>query len=145
MNYLKYFILTLFFLVFSFCSSETTQEEIQAQIDAAVEEAVEEALSTTSDEYTDKTGESTPTTNPPVLAVPVGNYWGQYNDGTWAIVLSSEKPENFEWAWDVFNSEDPSGYYGYDEFDENSTLIGTLVDFDCSFCLLYTSPSPRDS
>ena len=44
MNYLKYFILTLLFLVFSFCSSETTQEEIQAQIDAAVEEAVEEAL-----------------------------------------------------------------------------------------------------
>ena len=117
----------------SFCSSEPTQEEIQAQIDAAVEQAVEQALSTTSDEFSEKTDETTTTTMPPVLAVPVGNYWGQYSDGTWAIVLSSEKPENFEWAWDVFNREDPSGYYGYDEFDENSTLIGTLVDFDCSF------------
>ena len=117
----------------SFCSSEPTQEEIQAQIDAAVEQAVEEALTTTSDEFSEKTDETTTTTMPPVLAVPVGNYWGQYSDGTWAIVLSSEKPENFEWAWDVFNREDPSGYYGYDEFDENSTLIGTLVDFDCSF------------
>ena len=125
--------LTLFFtFLISFCSSNPTQEEIQEQIDAAVEQAVEEALSTTSDEYTVKTDETT-TTMQPVLAVPVGNYWGQYDDGTWAIVLSSEKPENFKWAWDVFNREDPSGYYGFDEFDENSTLIGTLVDFDCSF------------
>jgi hypothetical protein len=126
------FTILFFTLFISFCSSEPSQEEIQEQIDTAVEQAVEEALSTTSDEYTDKTDETT-TTMQPVLAVPVGNYWGQYNDGTWAIVLSSEKPENFEWAWDVFNREDPSGYYGYDEFDENSTLIGTLVDFDCSF------------
>lgn len=129
----KFFYLLILLLVLSFCSSEPSQEEIQAQIDAAVAQAVEEALSTTSDEFTDKTDETTVTTMPPVLAVPVGNYWGQYSDGTWAIVLSSEKPENFEWAWDVFNKEDPSGAYGFDEFDENSTLIGTLVDFDCSF------------
>lgn len=117
-------------------SRETPAKEetdIQALIDAAVEQAVEEALTTTSDEYIDKTDETTATTMPPVLAVPDGNYWGQYSDGTWAIVLYSEKPENFEWAWDVFNSKDPSGAYGFDEFDENSTLIGTLVDFDCSF------------
>ena len=36
------------------------------------------------------------------------NYWGQYSDGTWAIVRLNEKPENFEWAWDVFNRENPS-------------------------------------
>ena len=126
------FTISIFTFLISFCSSEPTQEEIQAQIDAAVEEAVEQALSTTSDESTDKTDESTATTYP-VLAVPVDNYWGQYDDGTWAIVLSSEKPDNFEWAWDIFNREDPSGAYGFDEFDENSTLIGTLVDFDCSF------------
>jgi len=76
---------------------------------------------------------STTTTNAPVLDIPVGYYWGEYDDGTWAIVLSSEKPENFEWAWDVFNREDQTGAYGFDDFDENSTLIGTLVDFDCSF------------
>ena len=122
-----------FTLLISFCSSEPTQEEIQAQIDAAVEQAVDEALSATSDEFTDKTDKSSTSTMPTVLAVPVGNYWGQYSDGTWAIVLSSEKPDNFEWAWDVFNREDPSGAYGFDEFDENSTLIGTLVDFNCSF------------
>ena len=125
----NFFYLLILLLVLSFCSSEPSQEEIQAQIDAAVEQA----LSKTSDEFSDKTDETTATTMPTVLAVPVGNYWGQYDDGTWAIVLSSKKPENFEWAWDVFNREDPSGYYGFDEFDENSTLIGTLVDFDCSF------------
>jgi len=125
----NFFYLLILLLVLSFCSSEPSQEEIQAQIDAAVEQA----LSKTSDEFTDKTDETTATTMQPVLAVPVGNYWGQYSDGTWAIELSSEKPENFQWAWDVFNREDPSGYYGFDEFDENSTLIGTLVDFDCSF------------
>ena len=114
-------------------SSEDSDVDVQALIDAAVEEAVEEALATTSDEYTDKTEESTTTTLPPALMIPVDNYWGQYSDGTWAIVRLTEKPENFEWAWDVFNREDPSGAYGYDEFDENSTLIGTLVDFDCSF------------
>ena len=124
------FLTLSFTFLISFCSSNPTQEEIQEQIDAAVEQAVEEALSTTSDEYTDKT---TTTTMQPVFAVPIGNYWGQYDDDTWAIVLSSEKPENFEWAWDVFNRQDPSGYYGFDEFNENSTLIGTLVDFDCSF------------
>jgi LPXTG-site transpeptidase (sortase) family protein len=113
-------------------SSEDSDVDVQALIDAAVEEAVEEALATTSDEDKDNTEEST-TTTPTISALPAGNYWGQYSDGTWAIVLSSEKPENFEWAWDVFNREDPSGYYGFDEFDENSTLIGTLVDFDCSF------------
>ena len=127
-----FFTISIFTFLISFCSSEPTQEEIQAQINAAVEEAVEQALSATSDESTDKTDESTATTYP-VLAVPVDNYWGQYDDGTWAIVLSSEKPDNFEWAWDIFNREDPSGAYGFDEFDENSTLIGTLVDFDCSF------------
>ena len=125
----NFFYLLILLLVLSFCSSEPSQEEIQAQIDAAVAQA----LSKTSDEFSDKTDETTATTMPRVLAVPVGNYWGQYSDGTWAIELSSEKPENFQWAWDVFNREDPSGYYGFDEFDENSTLIGTLVDFDCSF------------
>ena len=129
-------IILLVIGVIYFTSRDTPAKEetdVQALIDAAVEQAVEEALSTTSDEYTDKTDNSSTSTKPPVLAVPVGNYWGQYNDGTWAIVLSSEKPENFEWAWDVFNREEPSGAYGFDEFDENSTLIGTLVDFDCSF------------
>ena len=90
------FLTLSFTFLISFCSSNPTQEEIQEQIDAAVEQAVEEVLSTTSDEYTVKTDETTTTTMQPVLAVPVGNYWGQYDDGTWAIVLSSEKPENFE-------------------------------------------------
>ena len=125
------FIAIIYFTISD--SSEEDELDVQALIDAAVEEAIEEALATTSDEYTDKTEESTTTTLPPALMVPVDNYWGQYSDGTWAIVRLTEKPENFEWAWDVFNREDPSGAYGYDEFDENSTLIGTLVDFDCSF------------
>ena len=114
-------------------SSEDSDVDVQALIDAAVEEAVEKALATTSDESTDKTDESTTTTLPPALMIPVDNYWGQYSDGTWAVVRLNQKPENFEWAWDIFNREDPSGAYGFDEFDENSTLIGTLVDFDCSF------------
>ena len=124
------FIAIIYFTISD--SSEEDELDVQALIDAAVEEAVEEALSNTSDEYTDKTDGSTATTYPG-LAVPVDKYWGQYDDGRWAIVLSSEKPENFEWAWDIFNREDPSGAYGFDEFHENSTLIGTLVDFDCSF------------
>ena len=114
-------------------SSEDSDVDVQALIDAAVEEAVEEALADNSNEYTDKSVQSTTTTLPPALAIPVDNYWGQYSDGTWAIVRLTEKPDNFEWAWDIFNMEDPSGAYGFDEFDENSTLIGTLVDFDCSF------------
>jgi len=114
-------------------SSEDSDVDVQALIDAAVEEAVEEAIADNSNEYTDKTVQSTTTTLPPALAIPVDNYWGQYSDGTWAIVRLTEKPDNFEWAWDIFNMEDPSGAYGFDEFDENSTLIGTLVDFDCSF------------
>ena len=125
------FIAIIYFTISD--SSEEDELDVQALIDAAVEEAVEEALATNSDEYTDKTDQSTTTTLAPVLAVPVDNYWGQYSDGTWAIVRLTDKPDNFEWAWDVFNREDPSGSYGYDEFDENSTLIGTLVDFDCSF------------
>ena len=120
------FLTLSFTFLISFCSSNPTQEKIQTQIDISVEQAVEEAFTTTSDD-------PIATTNPPGLAAPIGNYWGQYDDGTWAIVLSSNKPENFEWAWDVFNRQDPSGYYGFDEFDKNSTLIGTLVDFDCSF------------
>ena len=126
----------VFIAIIYFTLSDTSEEDeidVQALVDAAVEEAVEEALATTSDEYTDKTDQSTTTTLPPALMIPVDNYWGQYSDGTWAVVRLNEKPENFEWAWDVFNREDPSGAYGYDEFDENSTLIGTLVDFDCSF------------
>ena len=123
----KIFFITLSFtFLISFCSSDRTQDENQTQIDVAVEQAVDEAFNTTSDEPTAKT-------DSPVFAVPVGNYWGQYDDGDWAIVLSSAKPENFEWAWDVFNKEDQTGDYGFDEFDENSTLIGSLVDFDCSF------------
>lgn len=77
--------------------------------------------------------ETTTTTTPTISVLPSGYYWGQYSDGTWGIRLFPDQPENFEWAWDVFNREDPYGYYGYDEFDENSTLIGTLVNFDCSF------------
>ena len=126
----------VFIAIIYFTLSDTSEEDeidVQALIDAAVEEAVEEALATTSDEYSDKTDQSTTTTLPPALMIPVDNYWGQYSDGTWAVVRLNEKPENFEWAWDVFNREDPSGYYGFDEFDENRTLIGTLVDFDCSF------------
>ena len=126
----------IFIAIIYFTISDSPEEDeldVQALIDAAVEEAVEEALATTSDEYSDKTDQSTTTTLPPALMIPVDNYWGQYSDGTWAVVRLNEKPENFEWAWDVFNREDPSGAYGYDEFDENSTLIGTLVDFDCSF------------
>ena len=123
----KILFITLFFtFLISFCSSDSTQDENQTQIEVAVEQAVDDAFNTTSDE-------PTATTDSPVLAVPVGNYWGQYDDGDWAIVLSSAKPENFEWAWDVFNKEFQTGDYGFDEFDENSTLIGKLVDFDCSF------------
>jgi hypothetical protein len=124
--------------VIYFTSRDTPAKEetdVQALIDAAVEQAVEEALSTTSDESTDKTDELTDISNltPTISVLPAGYYWGQYSDGTWGIRLFPYQPENFEWAWDVFNREDPSGSYGYDAFDENSTLIGTLVDFDCSF------------
>ena len=113
-------------LVFSFCSSEPSQEEIQAQIDAAVEEAVEEALANST------TIESTSTTTTiPELNLE-GSYWGLYDNGTWATALSTEKPNNFEWAWDIFKQY-PSVEFTIEDFHEDSTLIGTLVNFDCSF------------
>ena len=113
-------------LVFSFCSSEPSQEEIQAQIDAAVEQAVEEALANSS------TVESTSTTTTiPELNLD-GSYWGLYDNGTWATALSSEKPKNFEWAWDIFKQY-PSIEFTIEDFHEDSTLIGSLVNFECSF------------
>ena len=121
----------IFIAIIYFTISDSPEEDeldVQALIDAAVEEAVEDALSTNSYSPTTSTLPS-----PDALQIPFGSYWGQYSDGTWALAVVSEKPDNFEWAWDIFNKEDPSGAYGYDEFDENSTLIGTLVDFDCSF------------
>ena len=137
------FIAIIYFTISD--SSEEDELDVQSLIDAAVEEAVEEALAANSDEYTDKTDQSATTTLAPVLAVPVDNYWGQYSDGTWAIVRLTDKPDNFEWAWDVFNREDPYGAYGFDEFDENSTLIGTLVDFDCSFNRISKTKEHKDA
>ena len=125
-NNLKFILFTPLLLVFSFCSSEPTQEEIQAQIDAAVAQAVEEALANTS------TVESTTTTTVlPELNLD-GSYWGLYDNGTWATAPSSQKPENFEWAWDIFKQY-PSIEFTIEDFHEDSTLIGSLVNFDCSF------------
>ena len=67
------FLTLSFTFLITFCSSNLTQEEIQTQIDIAVEQAVEEAFTTTSDD-------PTATTNPPGFSVPIGNYWGQYDD-----------------------------------------------------------------
>ena len=124
-NNLRYSTFTLLFLLFSFCSSEPTQEEIQAQIDAAVELAVQEALANSSSE------ESTTTTTIPKFNLE-GSYWGLYDNGTWAIAPSSQKPDNFEWAWDIFKQY-PSIEFTIEDFHEDSTLIGSLVNFDCSF------------
>jgi hypothetical protein len=122
----KFFYLIVIFFVFSFCSSEPTQEEIQAQIDAAVEQAVEEALANTS-----SVESTTTTTVLPELNLD-GSYWGLYDNGTWATAPSSKKPENFEWAWDIFKQY-PSIEFTIEDFHEDSTLIGSLVNFDCSF------------
>ena len=127
MKYKKnFFYLIVIFFVFSFCSSEPTQEEIQAQIDAAVEQAVEEALANTS-----SVESTTTTTVLPELNLD-GSYWGLYDNGTWATAPSSKKPENFEWAWDIFKQY-PSIEFTIEDFHEDSTLIGSLVNFDCSF------------
>ena len=125
-NNLRYSTFTLLFLVFSFCSSEPTQEEIQAQIDAAVELAVQEALANSSLEES-----TTTTTVLPELNLD-SSYWGLYDNGTWATAPSSQKPDNFEWAWDIFKQY-PSIEFTIEDFHEDSTLIGSLVNFDCSF------------
>ena len=61
-----------------------------------------------------------------------GSYWGLYDNGTWATAPSSQKPDNFEWAWDIFKQY-PSIEFTIEDFHEDSTLIGSLVNFDCSF------------
>ena len=57
------------------------------------------------------------------------NLYGENTTKAQHSELPAAEGDERETIWDVFNREDPSGAYGYDEFDENSTLIGTLVDF----------------